>query len=187
MLVGCTGESHTMDRPTVTDCSTATSSGLQGDPCVLDVECGIDRGDALRSAVCDNGTLLTAVITEEPGTGDGPCEGTVVESAGVTVTYLPAERGCLDVQICLDDGGAVTRRDAHICQNGLAPGADFGTPWEDCIEAVRRGADGDMCFGTFACIVDRSIGAAGLIPILGWCDAGVLRLTPSQTLLLGPP
>ncbi len=186
LATACTGASHTTDRPTVTDCDVALEGGLHRDPCAFDVECGrVQGGSSLRSAVCDDGVLLTAVIEQTERAAVAACAGAPVEAAGVTVAFEPAGLGCVDVEVCDDAAGTV--RDARVCQVGAVAGAGDGSPWAECELAVRMGADGDACAGSFACIVERSIGVPGIIPVLGWCDGGVLRLSPSQTLLFGPP
>ena len=189
---GCLGDSHTTDRPTVTDCTTATRMGQQRDPCELSEECGAVDGDRLRSAVCDNGVLLTASIettneVEDPRTGCGLTGRMPVPGAdeGTWIALVPLGSGCIEAVVCRE--GESTVRAMSLCQVGFTEMGNAGEPWTDCVTAVQGGVDGDPCSGTFACIADKSIGPAGVLPIIGWCDAGLLRLAPSQTLLLGPP
>lgn len=187
LLGGCFGESHTTDRPAVTDCTTATSMGQQRDPCTLADECGAVEGDRLRSAVCDNGMLLTARIeTNEAVVGSTEsCAGELVDGARVELS--PSGSGCVDAVVCTEGAGGNEVRDMTLCQVGFTEIAGEGEPWTECAVAVREGVDGDPCSGGFACIADKTIGPAGVLPIVGWCDDGLLRLAPSQTLLLGPP
>ncbi|MGE0785745.1 MAG: hypothetical protein AB7S26_08655 [Sandaracinaceae bacterium] len=180
--VACTN-AHTSDRPTVMDCQTAVTNGLQRDPCTFEDECGIADGATWRSAVCDNGSLLTATIETQSSTATA-CEGTLVSSAGVQVAFTPSERGCVDVTVCNATTSELVT--AHLCQVGYGASV-AGASWSDCAMAAASGDDGDACEGSFACVADRAIGGGSIIEVVAFCDAGILRLAPSQTLLYGPP
>lgn len=186
LVGGCAG-SHLQDRPLVRDCETALDSGQHGDPCEFIGECG--RGDRARhGAVCDNGVMLRVSIDETITTGPLPCAGALSTEVGAWLVFEPVG-ACLDVTMCTDEGATAGIRTARMCQVGAAAISPTGTPATDCVAAVIGGDDGDACSGSFACVADRIIRtdatSSDQLPVIGWCDAGILRLAPSQTLFRG--
>ena len=172
----------------VRDCATALDSGQHGDPCEFVGECGL--GDSSRrGAVCDNGVMLRVSIDETVTTGPLPCAGTFSAEAGAWLVLEPAGVGCLAVTMCTDEGATAGIRTAQMCQSGAVAIDPSGIPATDCVAAVMGGDDGDACSGAFACVADRIIRThatgSDQLPVVGWCDAGVLRLAPSQTLFRG--
>lgn len=189
LLAGCVG-SHPSDRPLVTDCTTALSSGQHGDPCELVGECGTssDDGTSRRAALCDSGVLLLSRIEERSEDGVGPCAGVESVEADAFVSFLASGEACVEVTFCNDVlGGGAARRIAQVCQVGASSPTLAGPPLDACIRALETGTDGDPCMGGFACIGDRAIAMGDILPVLAWCDGAILRLAPSQTLIHGGP
>ncbi|MCB9594051.1 MAG: hypothetical protein H6719_15060 [Sandaracinaceae bacterium] len=189
LMVGCAG-SHPSDRPLIGDCEAAFVDARQGDPCALTGECGAaSRDGATRdAAVCDSGALLRSRIEERVEGSVGPCPGTLDEESDTFLSLTPAELGCVDATFCTELlGGGVSLRRAHVCELGPVEAARDGVTHGDCATAVAEGDDGDACAGAFACIADRELAPGEFLPILGWCDGGVLRLAATQTLIHGGP
>lgn len=189
LLEGCVG-SHPADRPVVTDCDTAFATGQHGDPCAFAGECAraLDGGARRNAAVCDGGSLLLVRIDEVREEGPGPCLGERFEEADADLSFEALGPGCVEVTFCNERvGGGAARRIAEVCQIGAASAASPGAPIADCLLAVTSGTDGDPCAGSFTCIADREIGGGDVLPILGFCEAGILRLAPSQALIHGVP
>lgn len=187
LLVGCS-TSVPLERPVVLECDAAFDGARQGDACELEGECGAatEDGSLRHGAVCDSGTLLLSRIEETREDAVGPCPGEWHEESDAFVELAPAELGCIDVSFCNEilGGGASIRR-AHVCQVSPALEANPGTTHGDCAMAVRDGADGDVCAGPFACLANRELDPGRYLPIVGWCDGGLLRLAASQTLIHG--
>ena len=189
ILLGCAG-SHPSDRPQVSDCATAFATGQHGDPCLFEGECGTAEagGASRRGAVCDGGSLLLARIEERSEDAVAPCPGTRDPTIDAFVSFAPTREACVEVTFCNELlGGGAALRIAEVCQIGAAPASAPGDPFTECADAVRRGVDADACSGSFACIEDRAIAPGDILPVVAWCDSGTLRLSPSQTLVLGAP
>lgn len=189
LLAGCVG-SHPLDRPVVGDCDTAFETGQEGDPCSFAGECATatDLGATRVGAVCANGLLLITRIEERTGSGAAPCPGERHEESDADVSFSPTGLGCIEVTFCNEIiGGATTLRIAEVCQVGARTNPPVGSPHTDCVSAVRTGSDGDACTGSFACFQNREIRGSDVLPILGWCESGLLRLAPTQTLIHGVP
>ena len=189
LVVGCVG-SHPLERPLVVDCDTAFESGQQGDPCDFVGECAMamDLGATRRAALCANASLLIARVEEREESGAAPCPGERHDESDADVSFVVSGVGCVEVTFCNELlGGATALRIAELCQIGARPGPAAGSPHESCTSAVREGTDGDACVGDFACIQVREISPGSVLPVVGWCDAGSLRLAPSQTLIHGVP
>ena len=187
-MVGCSG-SHPLDRPVIGDCSAAFEIGQQNDPCSFAGECATTDGSTRRGAVCANGLLLTGGISERIEAGSGACPGEWHGESDANVSFVATSTGCVEVTFCneLPGSGETTLRIARLCQTNPTTVPPEGAPHTDCVEAVRAGADGDACAGELGCIANREITTERVLPIVGWCDAGVLRLAPSQTLIHGVP
>lgn len=189
LLAGCS-DSHDGDRPFVDSCSVAFAEGRLGDACAFVGECGQrDRsGDRRDAALCDSGALLAADINERMETGVVPCPGDWHEESDAFVSFTTSGEACLDVTFCNEVvGGGTALRVAQVCQVGPAMSANPDSPQGDCPRAAADGDDADACAGSFACIADREIAPGGFLPVIAWCDAGVLRLAPSQTVIHGVP
>jgi len=189
LLTGCS-DSHDGDRPFVDSCDVAIAEGRVGDTCALVGECGQrDRtGDRRDAALCDSGALLAVDISERIETGVVPCPGEWHEESDAFVSFAPAGEACLDVSFCNEVvGGGTSLRVAQVCQVGPAMAANAASPQGDCGRAAADGADGDACAGAFACIADREIAPGDFLPVIAWCDGGILRLVPSQTVIHGVP
>jgi len=153
-------------------------------------ECGtaVAGGETRRGAVCDGGSLLLARIEERFEDGMGPCAGSRDALSDAFVAFDARTQACVEVTFCNEVlGGGAALRVAEVCQIGAASGVGPGTLVTDCEMAVNEGTDGGPCSGTFGCFADRTIAPGDVLPVLAWCDAGLLRLAPSQTLIFGEP
>jgi len=189
LIVGCS-DSHDGERPFVDSCGVAIEQGRLGDDCALSGECGQrDRtGDRRDAALCDSGALIAADIRERTSSGSGPCPGEWHDESDAFVSFATVGEGCVEVTFCNEVvGGGTALRIAEVCQVGPAMAADPESPQGDCVRAAAEGTDGDACAGDFACIADREIAPGDFLPVIAWCDAGILRLAPSQTVIHGVP
>lgn len=181
-------------RPSWTDCSSAMAEGEHMDHCSFDGECGFaDPGAVTRRAnVCANGRVLQVGMEETHADEPGPCPGLFEAEADANLALTVAETGCLDVLLCHDliSGNTAVRR-LHVCQDAPIGLAGEGSPWVDCAMAAVDATDGDPCLGEWACMGPRTVFADAVsetwLPIFAWCDAGIVRLAPTQTALAAPP
>ncbi|HJL19566.1 MAG TPA: hypothetical protein RMH99_28140 [Sandaracinaceae bacterium LLY-WYZ-13_1] len=174
-------------RPRWSDCDRALESADHMDECTFDGECGRNDGgpEVRRAALCANERLLLVEMVESSLPGAEDCSGTFSEEADAFLSLAPAEVGCLDVTLCSDDAGV---RRVALCQDGaLLEPSEGVAAWTACEDAVADGTDGDPCNFGGACMRSRVIRGSGAdvgtLPVFGWCDAGILRLGPTQTAL----
>lgn len=188
---GCAPESHallsSMEAPVFTDCD-ALDDGIHMDRCDFAWGTGctlVNAEDTAayqvgHSAECADGDLLvTDSVVEAAPVATTDCDEPFEGAGGLRFDVAPTTHGCADVTFCgpgrPTDG--LVRWTAQVCQSppGPARTREEGA-WTTCDGLIAEARDGEPCAGALVCAGDREVVGFDPLPLIAWCDAGVLRI-----------